>query len=148
MWTVPFIYLIESQMNYQASITKPLKKKCARLKLFLVYSLCLSLLWSNTVWAGKGSRLSEGQDWAQPITTIRPNTFSATRAIDALHIYESGEIIAQDVEGKRSSIKPYNQPQEIRDAIAHGHLMSLLGHFNLYVTKPGEELKIQLMGGA
>lgn len=97
--------------------------------------------------AGKGSRLSDGQDWEQPLTTIRPNTFSATRHIDALHIYESGEIIAQDLEGNRSSVKPYNQPQEVKDAIQHGHLMSLLGHFNLYVTQPGEELKIQLMGG-
>ena len=112
----------------------------------ITFFVMMSFLWSNMVYAGKDI-LPEGHEWEHPHTTIRPNTFSATQHIDALHIYESGEIIAQDLEGNRSSIKPYNQPQEVKEAIQHEHLMSLLGHFNLYVTKPGEELKIQLMGG-
>ena len=112
----------------------------------LVYGIFLSILWSVPAWAGK-EKMDYFESEPRPFTTIRPYTLSATRTINALHIFESGDTIAEDVEGNRYAIKTDNQPKELRDALQEGRLASLLGHFNLYVTKPGEELKIQLMGG-
>jgi hypothetical protein len=108
--------------------------------------MLFSFLWSNLSFAGK-ELLDQHQDELIPLTTVKPRNFSSAKDIETLHLFESGEIVAEDVQGKKTLIPNYQQPKELKEAIQGGYVDALLKNLNLYIRQSGDDLKLELMGG-